>query len=134
MPRLISTKLAAYPGEEITMDENTSTFRTDFKRAGYSQEDAYFYRINRELIDRNRKELDLKRSSVQAAQKEKNHWMTCPKCGNKMSEKNVLGIQVEQCQACEGVYFDRAELNTLSDAKERHHFFNALNANTTWKP
>jgi hypothetical protein len=86
----IALRWMSNPQMEIEMDENSNTFLSDFKKDGYSQEDAYFYHFNRELIEKKRKELDLKRAALADAQKEKSHWMTCPKCGNKMSPVNLL--------------------------------------------
>ena len=41
------------------------------------------------------------------------HWMCCPKCGMGMTEKELNGVLVDICDACDGVYFDRGELEAL---------------------
>lgn len=108
------------------MSEPTAGIRGDLKKDGYSQEELYFYRINRELIERRRRELDPKRQSHSATQESESHWLACPKCGQRMVPVNLLGIQVEQCSKCQGVYFDRAEVETLVEAQEHKHFISAL--------
>ena len=41
------------------------------------------------------------------------HWMCCPKCGHPMAEKDLHTVKVDACTLCEGIYFDRGELETL---------------------
>ena len=108
------------------MNKSPSGVRDDLNKEGYSKEEEYFYRINQELIERRRKELDPGRRAHSASQEGAPHWMGCPKCGEEMSPVNLLGIQVEQCTKCQGVYFDRAEVETLLEAKEPKHFLSAL--------
>jgi len=108
------------------MSENQTSLRGDLKKDGYSKEEEYFYHVNQELIESRRKVLDMKRHAHRATQEGASHWMSCPKCGKQMALVNLLGIQVEQCTKCQGVYFDRAELEILLEAQEHKHFFSAL--------
>jgi hypothetical protein len=41
-----------------------------------NQEEAYFYKLNKDLIERKRKELDALKSSTDSTH---SHWMKCPK-------------------------------------------------------
>jgi hypothetical protein len=47
------------------MDPHSNTISSDLKKAGYSEEDAYFYRINRERIDQKRLERHLKLAEIE---------------------------------------------------------------------
>jgi hypothetical protein len=56
------------------------------------------------------------------------HWMCCPKCGHQMDEQDLKGILVDVCTLCEGIYFDRGELEDLlkKNAEEGLGFFRRL--------
>ncbi len=53
------------------------------------------------------------------------HWLKCPKCGHDMEVVTLKGIEVENCTFCEGVYFDRNELESLllSKTPKRFRFY-----------
>ena len=91
---------------------------------GYSQEEAYFYNVNKELLERKRKELDAKK----AAKTDQNspYWMTCPKCGNSMLEVDLMKIKVDKCTHCQGIYFDSGELQILLESKEPKGFLSGM--------
>jgi len=59
----------------------------------------------------------------------KRHWMCCPKCGHDMEEKKLFNVLVDICTLCEGIYFDRGELEDVllfHQAGERKSFFRRL--------
>jgi Zn-finger nucleic acid-binding protein len=39
--------------------------------------------------------------------------MHCPKCGMKMHEMKMRGVDVEVCFSCNGIFLDQGELETL---------------------
>lgn len=84
----------------------------EFKQHGYDKEAEYFYKKNQELIQRRRAQLDQERAR-QATNKDQAFFLKCPKCGGAMTELNLAGIMVDQCQRCQGVYFDKGELELL---------------------
>ncbi len=88
-----------------------------------SPEEKYFYNLNKELIDRKRKELDANKASAQNTHP---HWMKCPKCGSSMEEVELTGIKVDKCVGCEGIYFDNGELQILIESKEPKGFLGTL--------
>ncbi|MGN6130747.1 MAG: zf-TFIIB domain-containing protein [Nocardioidaceae bacterium] len=47
--------------------------------------------------------------------------MTCPQCQTAMTAREVSGVTVQQCPACEGVFLPRAELGSLVDAENDWH-------------
>jgi hypothetical protein len=100
------------------MAGRSDSFRGDLEREGYSQEEGYFYKLNRELIDRRRRELDARRAAQKLETQKSAHWMKCPKCSGEMETVDLMKIYVERCVECQGVYLDAGELETLLQAQE----------------
>lgn len=96
--------------------------KDELTKAGYGQEEEYFYKLNKELIERRRQELDKDRRSRAATDQRNAHWLKCPKCGGDMAEVDLRGIKIDRCGSCQGVYFDQGELDLLLQAKEPHGF------------
>lgn len=91
-----------------------------------NQEEEYFYKINRDLIERKRAELDaIKKNS--ADQTDNPHWMMCPKCGGQMTEIELMKIKIDKCGDCLGIYFDNGELQILLESQKPRGFFGVLN-------
>jgi Zn-finger nucleic acid-binding protein len=107
--------------------ENESTFIQEERQAGYSQEDAYFDKRDRDLIKTKRKELDEKRMAKSQSLKPSN-WMQCPKCGTVLTEIDFSNIKADRCSKCEGVYFDKAELEIMIDTKNLRTYLNKVRA------
>ena len=89
---------------------------------GYNDEDRY---INKKETKR-RKELEVKREEEAKKQKGNAHWMICPKCGGSMDETNIEGVLIDKCTSCQGIFFDKGEMELLADRKESHSFINGL--------
>lgn len=94
----------------------------DLKRAGYSQEEEYFYNLNKELIEKKRARAE----SDPAGETRPDNWMQCPKCGGPMDEVDLAGIDIDKCQDCKGIFFDHGELDVLLQSKERGGFLGLL--------
>lgn len=43
--------------------------------------------------------------------------MICPKCQNAMRTVDRLGIHIDQCDSCRGIFLDRGELEKLTAAE-----------------
>ncbi len=99
---------------------------TENLEKGSSKEEEYFYRINKELIDKKRKEFDAQQSGQAALEKRTPHWMKCPKCGEEMAEIELAGIKVDRCGGCRGIYFDHGELEILMESQEPKGFLGAM--------
>lgn len=82
-------------------------------KTGYAQEEEYFYKLNRELIDQNKRERDKK--NIQP--------IKCPRCGEAMSENLISQIKVDRCTRCQGIFFDAGEFETLMASREHGRFF-----------
>jgi protein-arginine kinase activator protein McsA len=93
---------------------------------GYDKEEEYFYRKNKELLDKIRAELDAKRAAQEAKAKQNEHWMKCPKCGHDLEEVPLLGIIVDQCANCMGIFFNKGELDLLFRVQEPKGFLGGL--------
>jgi predicted anti-sigma-YlaC factor YlaD len=98
----------------------------DMRDQGRTKEEEYFYNLNKRLIDHKRKALDGQRAEQREKELVEKHWMCCPKCGNKMEEIGLLGIMVDRCTHCSGVYFDKGELELLLESKEPKGFLGGL--------
>lgn len=46
--------------------------------------------------------------------------MSCPKCDGTMAERSH-GVRVRQCESCQGVFLDRADLGSLIEAENDWH-------------
>lgn len=98
----------------------------ELKEHGYDKEEEYFYKKNRELLERMRKKLDSDRARQESASRQNAHWMKCPKCGTDLEEIELLGIKVDQCGQCQGIYFDKGELELLLQTQESKGFLDRL--------
>lgn len=47
--------------------------------------------------------------------------MTCPKCDGTMAERSHGRVRVRQCESCQGVFLDRADLGSLIEAENDWH-------------
>jgi Zn-finger nucleic acid-binding protein len=45
----------------------------------------------------------------------------CPKCQNVMQTVDRLGVHIEQCEGCRGIFLDRGELEQIAGAEQRHY-------------
>jgi uncharacterized protein len=98
----------------------------ELKEHGYDKEEEFFYKKNRELLERVRQKLDAKRSQQESEVRQTEHWMKCPKCGSDLDEIELLGIKVDQCTQCFGIYFDKGELELLLETQEPKGFLGGL--------
>src|SRR5262245_50682688 len=96
------------------------SMRDDLKGQGYSKEDEYFHRKDRELLAKLKEKADSQRKTLEAENKKKEYWMRCPKCGSDLREESYGGIVLaDRCtnSDCGGVFFDGGELEIVLKAK-----------------
>ncbi len=98
----------------------------DIRKLGYSQEEEYFYKKNKELIENMRKQRDAERAAQESQAQKNTHWMKCPKCGSDLQEVEHLGIKVDRCAGCSGIFFDKGELDILLQAQEPKGFLSGF--------
>lgn len=99
---------------------------SDMKKQGYSQEEEYFFKKNQELIEKMRKERDAARAAEETMARKNTHWMKCPKCGSDLQEVDHLGIKIDRCSNCSGIFFDKGEIDILLQAQEPKGFLGGL--------
>ncbi|MEJ2368492.1 MAG: zf-TFIIB domain-containing protein [Acidobacteriota bacterium] len=96
------------------------------------KEDHWFHEADKKLIrrlklEREAKQREKERSALAEAAEElrRVHWLHCPKCGNVMGQEHIKDIEVDVCSHCEGVFFDRGELEELmlNSDEDRRGFF-----------
>jgi len=98
-------------------------------------EDEWFARHEEELLRQVRREHERRMEELAARQAEGEsrrlrelHYLKCPKCGHDMATRRVEGMEIDQCGTCEGLFFDKGELDALlmKGSTERRAFFRAL--------
>lgn len=47
--------------------------------------------------------------------------MICPKCQNAMRTLDRLGVHIDQCESCRGIFLDRGELEQITAAERQHY-------------
>ena len=100
----------------------------DVRRA---REEGWFAQNERKLIEaarQRRAEAEKARRTAESEALRAAHWLKCPKCGHDMREETIEGISIERCSGCEGIFFDRGELEQLLLKREenRRGFFRRL--------
>jgi len=95
------------------------------------RENDWFRQNEEKLIEAARKKretAEVARQTADAEERRRAHWQKCPKCGSDMKVEKVSGIEIEKCPSCEGIFFDRGELEELllKQEKERRGFFRRL--------
>ena len=46
--------------------------------------------------------------------------MNCPKCNNKLTQTKINGAQVNYCDNCGGIWFDKDELKLVRDERDKN--------------
>lgn len=97
-----------------------------FNPTGYNKADQQFHERDEELIHQLRGKIDARRKELEQTHAKSAHWMRCPKCGGALKEVELKGeaaqrVNVDQCQACGGVFFDAGELAMLIGRDPRAH-------------
>lgn len=46
--------------------------------------------------------------------------LSCPKCSGTFERHHLVGVEIDQCSACKGIFLDRGELEMLLEAEHRH--------------
>ncbi len=98
----------------------------DPAKLGYSKEEEYFFKKNKELIERRRRELDAQRTQEAAERKKQAFWMRCPKCGGRLEEIELRGIKLDRCPSCGGTFFDKGEMELFLETSQGSGFLGGL--------
>lgn len=85
-------------------------------RKPHATEEEYFAReqaLKRAKLAREEAE---RKAREEREELKKRHWMRCPKCGQELKPFTtpVRHLQVDRCESCHGMWFDRGEVEILS--------------------
>lgn len=87
----------------------------------HEEEDRWFKEHEEDLIEAAKEK---KRIEEEKREKEL-HYLHCPKCGHKLHQIEIEGITLDKCAKCQGLWFDKGELEELHKREEehKHRFF-----------
>lgn len=78
-----------------------------------AEEDRYFAERDRELL--------AKLKQAQIAEQEKTirelARSRCPQCGERLSQRTVHGVTINECSTCQGIWLDKAKLGAASQRR-----------------
>jgi rubrerythrin len=93
-----------------TMPDEKDRYGDKLRDLERGREDKFFAERDRELLEKLRTQVEGKEDA--AARLEA--YMRCPKCGERLRSLTHLGVTVEECPACGGMWLDKGELETLA--------------------
>ena len=101
------------------------TYRVDKEKEWFMKQEKDKLLRTRDERERHLKALQAKLDAEELERLREAHWLKCPKCGHDMEVTQLEGIEIDRCTFCEGVYFDRGELETilLREQPRRFKFF-----------
>ena len=91
------------------------------------KEQEYFIRKDLERIKAMRDEHVAKQQEAERAKLKELHFMHCPKCGMKMQEVPMRGVDVDVCFSCNGIFLDQGELEHLEKPESKGVMSSILN-------
>ncbi len=91
-------------------------------------EERYIQQREAQLLEEGRKREAAEAEKREAERLKEVHFMHCPKCGRGLKTIGREGLQLDFCEGCEGIWFDKGELETLINMEIEHRagFFNRL--------
>ncbi|MEO8431746.1 MAG: zf-TFIIB domain-containing protein [Acidobacteriota bacterium] len=102
----------------------------DTESIRHEREDGWFRAHEAELIAaaRRRRDEASARQAAASAPKQATRPLACPKCGSQMTADRIQDVEIDRCPTCEGLFFDRGELEQLLLQHEPHRrgFFRKL--------
>lgn len=79
-----------------------------------AQEDEYFVRKERELLEKMRAKQETEKVQDAAIASS----MKCPKCGAALKERSFQKVVIDQCTGCNGIWLDAGELEQVAEKEE----------------
>lgn len=90
------------------------------------QEEEYFKRLEFERLKKLAEEREQKLREGERQQLKELHWMRCPKCGMELVEIEYLGLKIDKCTSCAGVWLDCGELEQIATDVQKGFLGNLL--------
>ncbi len=84
-------------------------FGDKLKEKEKAEEDRYFAEQDRAKLDSIRKD--------KGAEAEPQLGL-CPRCGLALAERSHLGVSIDECSACGGIWLDKGELEAVGERAE----------------
>jgi hypothetical protein len=108
-----------------------SGMKWDSEAIRREREYGWFLDHEKELIEKARtRRLEAKRARENAESEKRRllHWKKCPECGLDLHVETIEGVDAAKCAGCEGIFFNRGELETLLLRHDEHRrgFFRRL--------
>ena len=95
------------------------SMKDQMRNQGYSKEEEYFYKKDKELLDKLRETADARKQEREEEHRGQAYWMVCPKCGGELKEENLQeAVKVDRCAGCNGIFFDDGELDLFVKSKK----------------
>ena len=88
-------------------------------KASKTREDEYFARQEFERQKKIADEHAAKLKNKEREELKRIHWMRCPKDGMELAEIEHMGVRVEKCTHCGGIFLDAGELERLFEANRQ---------------
>jgi uncharacterized protein len=85
----------------------------------HRSEEEYFMQQELERRKKWAAEQTAKMAAEEKKQRKELHWMKCPKCGMDLKEIDMLGVKVDNCDSCGGLFLDHGEINHLMEAGKK---------------
>ena len=98
------------------MASEKDPFRDKLEKKERAEEDVYFRARDQALIERMRNEKETVRSAG---------GMRCPKDGQPLVPFELVGVTVEECPSCKGMWLDQSEFETVAQ-RERDSWLGRL--------
>ena len=96
------------------------SMKDQMRDQGYSKEDEYFFKKDKELLAKLREAADARKKATEEAHRDQAYWMVCPKCGGALEEESLQEVvKVDRCTACNGIFFDDGELDLFVKSAKR---------------
>jgi RNA polymerase-binding transcription factor DksA len=84
-----------------------------------SSEDEFFAKEDAEKKRRLAQEVSKQLAADERKRLRDLHFMHCPKCGLKMQEVRLRGMDVEVCFACGGIFLDKGEIDVIAAPQQK---------------
>lgn len=78
------------------------------------KEEEYYARLEYEKKQKLEAQKNKNMKSEEKQKLKDLHYMKCPKCGMDLIEIDYKNIKIDKCSACDGVWLDAGELETIS--------------------
>lgn len=84
-----------------------------FRLKERAEEDRYFAERDRELVAKLKqaKEAEQEKTIRELAQ------ARCPQCGERLRQRSLHGVMIEECVTCQGIWLNQAKLTEVSRHK-----------------